>query len=175
MLNRTTVLWALALCVTLAGTALAGRDDDADRKSKNGRAAATVNGVEVVVEYGRPNANDRAIWGGLVPFGKVWRTGANEATTISFNQAVTIEGAAVPAGTYALFTLPSQDECKILVNSKADQWGAFEYDPTLDVASVTVPFEPADFVETFTISVGDDGVTLAWADRAATFSVLASG
>lgn len=175
MLKRTTALWALAICLTLAGAALAERGDDADRKSKNGSVAATVGGVEISVEYGRPNANDRAIWGGLVPFDKVWRTGANEATTISFNQDVTVEGAAVPAGTYALFTLPSQDDCQILFNSTADQWGAFEYDSTLDVASVTVPFAPADFVETFTISVGEDGVTLAWADRAATFSVLASG
>ena len=175
MLNRIPVLWALAICVTLAGTALAERGDDADRKSKNGRATATVGGVEVVVEYGRPNANDRAIWGGLVPFGKVWRTGANEATTISFSQNVMVEGAAVAAGTYALFTLPSSDECQILFNSKADQWGAFDYDSTLDVAAVTVPLAPADFVETFTITVGDDGVTLAWADRTATFGVSAAG
>jgi hypothetical protein len=175
MLNRTTLLSALAICLTLVGTALAERGDDADRKSKNGYAAATVDGVEVVIEYGRPNANDRAIWGGLVPFGEVWRTGANEATTISFSQDVMVEGAAVAAGTYGLFTVPNEEECEIRVNSKADQWGAFEYDSSLDVAAVTVPFAPVDFVETFTITVGENAVTLAWADRAATFRVAAAG
>ncbi len=175
MLNRRTTLWALAACLILAGTAFAERGDDAERKSKNGRAEGTVDGVEIVVEYGRPNANDRVIWGGLVPFDKVWRTGANEATTISFSQDAMVEGVAVKAGTYGLFTLPSQDECQVLINSRPDQWGSGEYDSALDLATVTVPFAPVDFVETFTITVGDSGVTLAWADRSATFSVSAAG
>jgi hypothetical protein len=171
--SRTLLSTALALCVT--GAALAERGDDADRKSKNGRAEGVVDGVEVVVEYGRPNVNGREIWGGLVPYGEVWRTGANEATTIHFSADVIVEGVAVAAGTYALFTLPEADSCTILFNSEAEQWGAFDYDSAKDVASITVTPEPADFVETFEISVEEGGVALRWAEVAIEFNVEAAG
>lgn len=168
-------LLATVLVLAAAGGALAQRGDDADRKSKNGRAEGTIDGVGIVIEYGRPNVNGRDIWGGLVPYGKVWRTGANEATTIHFAADVLVEGVAVPAGTYALFTLPEEDSCTILFNSVADQWGAFDYDASKDVAAVTVTPESAEFVETFEIAVGEGAVTLRWADRAIAFSVEAAG
>jgi hypothetical protein len=74
----------LALLATLALPALAQRGDDANRKSKNGRLEATIGGVPVVIDYGRPQVRGREIWGALVPYGQVWRTGADEATTIAF-------------------------------------------------------------------------------------------
>lgn len=167
-------LLAVALVLAAAGGALAQRGDDADRKSKNGRAEGTIDGVQVVVEYGRPNADGREIWGGLVPYGKVWRTGANEATTISFDGDVRVEGIEVPAGTYALFTVPEEDACTILFNSAAEQWGAFDYDAAKDVASVTVTPQSAEFVETFEISVAEGAVTLRWADVAISFGAEAA-
>ncbi len=174
-IQRTTYL-LLSLALLVTGVAVAERGDDADRKSKNGRAEGTIDGVNVVVEYGRPNANDRKIWGGLVPFGKVWRTGANEATTISFDGDVIVEGKTLAAGTYGLFTLPNEGECTVIFNSVAEQWGAFDYDDGKDVARVSVdPTETADFVETFEISVGDDAVTMAWADMTFSFGVEAGG
>jgi hypothetical protein len=166
----------LAIGLVIAAAAMAERGDDADRKSKNGRAEGTIDGVNVVVEYGRPNANNREIWGGLVPFGKVWRTGANEATTISFDADVTVEGETIAAGTYGLFTVPNDGECTIIFNSVAEQWGAFDYDESKDVARVAAtPKEMADFVETFEIAIGDAAVTLAWADMAFSFRVQAGG
>jgi len=174
MSKRFSICTSLAMALLVATAAVAERGDDADRKSKNGKAEGVIDGVSVVVEYGRPNANERQIWGGLVPFGKVWRTGANEATTISFDRDVTVEGAALAAGTYALFTIPSEADCKILFNSVAEQWGAFDYDAGKDVAAVSVPAQAIDHVETFEITVGDAGVTLSWADRACSFAVGAA-
>ena len=173
MLNRTKISLILVLAVLVAGVALAERGDDSKRKSKNGRAEGTVDGVSVVVEYGRPNANGRDIWGGLVPFGKVWRTGADEATTITFGGNVSVEGTAVPAGTYALFTKPEEDGATIIFNSVAEQWGAFDYAADKDVATVMVPLTPCEHVETFEISVGGEGVSLSWADRSMSFSIAA--
>ena len=177
MRTRTTSYILLVVGLLLiAGVAVAERGDDADRKSKNGKAEGTIAGVGVVVEYGRPNANDRKIWGGLVPFDKVWRTGANEATTISFAADVTVAGEALAAGTYGLFTLPSEDGCTVIFNSVPEQWGAFDYDKSQDVARIGATKQATDeFVETFEISVGDAGVTMAWADIAFSFGVEAGG
>ena len=175
MWTRTKICLILVVGVLVAGIALAERGDDSDRKSKNGRAEGTIDGVTIVIEYGRPNAKERKIWGGLVPYGKVWRTGANEATTISFDQDVTVQGTPVAAGTYALFTLPGEDECTIIFNSVAEQWGAFNYEADKNVATVTVTPEAVDHVETFEISVGADAVKMSWADQAVSFVVGAAG
>jgi len=171
MLMRSKTLFATTAVLLIAGVALAERGDDADRKSKNGHAEGTVDGVSVVVDYGRPNVKGRDIWGGLVPFDAVWRTGANEATAISFDQDVTVEGVAIAAGTYGLFTLPTEDGCTVIFNSVAEQWGAFDYDSSKDAGRVDVAYGEGEFVETFEISVGDDGVSLAWADRVISFGV----
>lgn len=175
MTKRSKIALILALAVLAAGVAVAERGDDSERKSKNGRAEGSLDGVGIVIEYGRPNANGRTIWGGLVPYGQVWRTGADEATTITFDSDVLVEGTAVPAGTYALFTIPGEEETTVVLNSVADQWGAFGYEADKNVASVTVANEPIDHVETFTITVGDGGVSLAWADRALALDVSAAG
>lgn len=172
MRKRTITLLLLGIALLITGLAVAERGDDGDRKSKNGKAEGTIDGVAVVVEYGRPSANDREIWGGLIPFDKVWRTGANEATTISFDKNVVVGDAAIAAGTYGLFTLPSEDGCTVIFNSVAEQWGAFDYDESKDVARVSaVSSDTSEFVETFEISIGDEGVSLAWADAAFSFGV----
>ncbi|MCB1037473.1 MAG: DUF2911 domain-containing protein, partial [Acidobacteria bacterium] len=142
-----------ALSLALALPALAGRGDDAKRKSKNGLTTGTIDGVEVTLEYGRPNVNGREIWGALVPYGKVWRTGADEATTVTFSADVTVQGQALPAGTYALFTIPEEGEWTIIFNKTANQWGAFSYDATQDAlhvkatpASTDAPVEAMEFL-----------------------------
>jgi len=164
---------SLTLIALMAVAVAAERGDDSERKSKNGRAEGSIGGVSVVVEYGRPSARDRTIFGGLVPYGEVWRTGADEATTITFGADVLVEGTSVPAGTYALFTVPGESEWSVIFNSAAEQWGAFDHDSDQDVASITVNSQVTDLVETFTMTVGDDGVTMAWADRSVSFGVAA--
>ena len=108
------------------------------------------------VVYSRPSVKGRRIFGALEPYGAVWRTGANAATTLSFNTPVTIEGVNVPAGKYSLFTIPDRDEWIVILNKESDQWGAYRYDRNQDAARVKVkPAALAEPVETLTITFGD--------------------
>ena len=91
------------------------------------------------VLYSRPARNGREVFGKLVPYGKVWRTGANENTEIKFYKDATIQGKKVKAGTYSLFTIPGETEWTIILNSDLDYWGAFSYNEANDVLRVKVP------------------------------------
>lgn len=104
------------------------------------------------VTYNRPAKKDREIFGKLVPYGKVWRAGANEAPEIKFYQDVTIGGKKIPAGNYALLTIPAETEWTIILSSDVDQWGAYSYNEALDVARVRVPVQKSDtMLENFSI------------------------
>lgn len=171
MFSRVLIL-ASALLLTATVPATAERADDADRKSKNGKIMGTLDGVEVTVEYGRPKVNERTLWGGLVPYDKVWRTGADEATAITFSGDVTVEGQALAAGTYSLFTLPTEDGWTIIFNTVAEQWGAYEYDSAKDALRVEVKAqETDDHVEEMTFTIGDGAVALHWGKTVVPFSV----
>jgi hypothetical protein len=104
------------------------------------------------VEYGRPFVKRRKIFGSLVPWGKVWRTGANEATTLITDVDITLGGIPVPKGTYTLFTLPGEKGWLLIVNRQTEQWGT-EYDPKLDFARIPMrSFARSDHLEAMTIS-----------------------
>jgi hypothetical protein len=110
--------------------------------------------------------------GGLVPYGEVWRTGANKATTIEFDKDVKIEGKALPAGKYALFTIPNENEWIIVINTDFNQQGAYNYDEKKDVLRVSVkPRKTDEFVETFTITPEKDKVTMKWENTEVSFKV----
>ena len=105
-------------------------------------------GKDVSVRYGRPYKKGREIFGGLEKFGKVWRTGADSATTITFAKDAKFGGKPVKAGTYTLFTIPNEKEWTIILNSQLGQWGAYSYDKfkDKDVLQVTVPVKKLDKV-----------------------------
>lgn len=167
-------LVTLALVALVAtGTALAERGDDGDRVSKNGAASGTIDGVDVSLEYGRPQVKGRTIWGGLVPYGEVWRTGANEATTITFGSDVMVEGEALPAGTYSLFTVPGEESWTVIFNKTAQQWGAYDYDESQDALRVSVTPRDHEMVEEMDFAVEDGEVVLMWAELAVPFRVEA--
>lgn len=112
--------------------------------------------TDVAVDYSRPSAKGRKIYGGLVPYGEVWRTGANAATRISFSTDVKFDREMVPAGEYALVTIPGEKEWTVILNKATKEWGAYAYDDKNDVMRVIVkPVALAQPVETFTISVND--------------------
>lgn len=148
----------------LASVAVAQRGDDTDRASKNGRTEGSIDGVGVVLEYGRPNVKGREIWGGLVPYGQVWRTGADEATTIALSADALIEGESLAAGTYAVFTIPADDEWTVIFNKTAKQWGAFRYDEGEDALRVTVTPGSGEHVESLDFVVEEDSIVLRWAE-----------
>lgn len=122
----------------------------------------------VKVIYSRPQMNGREVFGKLVPFGKVWRTGANEATEIKLYHDVELGGKNVRAGTYSLFTIPNEKEWTIILSSDLDYWGAFSYKQANDVLRVTVPATTTGTaVENFTIQFESKGenkgsMKLAW-------------
>ena len=128
----------IVLMVVFVSPVSAERGDDTKRKSKNGKLEETIDGVKIVVEYGRPKVNGRAIWGKLVPFDKVWRTGANEANVITFDKNVTIDGKKLAAGSYSLFTIPGKTEWVVIFNSVTKQWGSMKYDKSKDALRVNV-------------------------------------
>lgn len=131
-----------------------------------------VGGVDTEIVYCRPSARNRKMLGGNEPYGKVWRTGANAATTIEFEKPVKIEGKTLPAGKYALFTIPDEKEWTIIFNKDYNQQGAYNYDEKKDVLRVKVkPQKTEKFVETFTISPEKDRVTLKWEDTLVAFKV----
>jgi tetratricopeptide (TPR) repeat protein len=120
--------------------------------------------TDVEIDYSRPNKNGRQIFGGLLPYGKVWRTGANASTKIKFSDAVKIEGQEVAAGEYALYTVPTDGAWTIILSKDLKGWGAYEYKTETDALRVTSkPLTLPAATETFTISFGDlkdDSATL---------------
>ncbi len=133
--------WAIALsAIALTGAA-------APKKSPQPSPFASVTqriGTnDVTVAYHRPGVKGRKVWGELVPFGQVWRAGANEATTISFEEDVTIEDQALRAGTYAFFAIPGEKEWTLVFSREVKQWGAFDYKEAKDALRVKVAPKPA--------------------------------
>lgn len=112
--------------------------------------------TDVSVEYSRPSMRGRKIFGGLVPYGEVWRTGANSATKITFSTAAKFGGADIAAGTYALFTIPGENEWTVILNNVTGQWGSYAYNVANDVVRVTAkPVAVPAAVETFSIGVSN--------------------
>ena len=109
--------------------------------------------TDIEIVYSRPGVKNRTIFGGIVPYGQVWRTGANQATKIIFSTPVKLEDTDIPAGTYALFTIPGEQEWTVIISTNAAQWGAFQYNEKDDFARFKVtPVTLTDTtIETFTI------------------------
>ncbi len=122
----------------------------------------------IKVYYSRPQKKDRKIFGAKVPYGKVWRTGANEAAQFKAYQDITIGGKKLEAGTYSLFTIPGEKEWTIIINSDLDYWGAYSYQEKNDVLRVKVQAgSNSKVVEAFSIQMEDKGsnsavMRLAW-------------
>ena len=117
------------------------------RISPKASISQTVGFTDITISYSRPGVKERKIWGGLVPYDKVWRAGANEATKITFSTDVVIEGKKLSAGSYGFFTIPGKDEWTVIFNKVADQWGAFEYNEAEDALRVNVKPEKNNFME----------------------------
>jgi hypothetical protein len=146
------------------------------RASQKAVVTQTVGLTDITITYSRPGVKGRKIWGALVPYGQVWRTGANDATTIAFSEDVTIGGQKVPKGTYSLHTIPGPDEWVIAINSVDKQWGSFAYDKSKDVVRVTAKPEKAPFTEWMTfsfpdISADEAKIVLQWENLAVPFKV----
>ena len=145
--------FALALLIALPLGAQNAPSFKVPRPSPKSVLTQTIGFTDMTITYSRPAARGRKIFGALVPYGQVWRTGANEATTISFSDDVTINGQALPKGTYSLHTIPGKDSWTIIFNKVADQWGSFNYDQSKDALRVTAKPHGDEFNELMTFSI----------------------
>jgi hypothetical protein len=162
------ILYLLPLLVFVFATSFG---QDKKPASPPAKAEGTIDGVKVTINYHQPSAKGRKIMGGLVPYGEVWRTGANNTTSIEFSENVKIEGKALPKGKYGLYTVPGENEWVIIINKTID-WGAYKYKQEDDVLRVTVkPGKTESFVETFNIAVEKDKVVLKWENTQAAFKI----
>lgn len=144
------LLWVPILPFTTPATSVQAQERASEniRRSPNAVVGQTIGTTQVTITYGRPSVRERDLFGTLVPFDAVWRTGADEATTITFTRDVRVEGESVAAGTYGLFTIPRESGAwTVILNQTANQWGAYRYDSSLDVLRVDVTPEKGPHME----------------------------
>lgn len=150
------VLTATVLAASLGAQTPAAPKIDFPAASPNATVQQRVGLTDIEVVYARPGVKGRKIFGELVPHGEVWRTGANNATKITFSTPVKVGGTDVPAGSYALFTIPAPTEWTIILNKVDGQWGSYSYDEKNDLMRVKAkPVALAEPVETFEIGWSD--------------------
>jgi len=148
--------WAFAALTTLfALDATAEVGPALPDASPRARTEQRVGLTSVWIDYGSPAAKGRKIWGGLVPYDEMWRTGANASTRLHFSRDARFGGVEVPAGTYGLFTVPGDDQWTVVLNTKSDAWGTNGYDAANDAARVEVEPETAPARERLTFLFSD--------------------
>jgi Protein of unknown function (DUF2911) len=174
MLRTRATAWGVLLVLCSFASA---QQDKSKRPSPPAQAQCKFSdGNTITVDYSSPRAKGRKIFGGLVPFGEVWRTGANEATTFNTTSNLEIEGKAIPAGNYTIFTIPAQDKWTLIVNKQTGEWGIpYKYESNelarvpMQVSSLSSP------VEDFTISFDQGGQTctlrMSWENTQAALQV----
>jgi len=154
---------SIALGAGLLSFVVGMQQDPSKRASPPATAEITLAGKKVKIDYGRPSMRGRKIFGELVPYGQVWRTGANEATQLTTEVALEVGGVLVPAGKYTLYTLPGEAGWKLIINKQTGQWGT-AYEQKHDLARIEMKTEGIEIpIEQFLISFlpkGSDGATL---------------
>jgi Protein of unknown function (DUF2911) len=173
---RFTVCLVLLTFVAALGASAQSFVLDLPRPSQHAVLTQRIGITDVTINYHRPLVNGRKVWDGLVPYGKVWRAGANENTTISFSSPVTIDGKSLDAGTYGLHMIPTADSWTIIFSKNHTSWGSFTYDEKEDALRVQVKPGTADMHEALTYDFDnpkDDSavVTLRWEKVAVPFTV----
>jgi hypothetical protein len=155
---------AAAVAISLSAAAAA---QPKDRRSPHETVKGAIDGAQITIEYGRPYMKGRQVEGGLIPYDRVWRTGADEATTLTTDKALKIGNVSVPAGKYTLYTQASESEWKLVINKQTGQWGTV-YDEKQDLARVPMTKKAlTEPLEQFTIAI-DDGsgpggtIKLSW-------------
>ena len=149
---------------------------DLPRDSQHARLEQNIGLTGITINYHRPLVNGRQVWGKLVPYGQVWRAGANENTTIEFTDAVKIEGKDLAAGTYGLHMLPGENEWTVIFSKATTAWGSFTYDQKEDALRVAVKPHASDMHEALTYDIDDikpdaATVTMRWEKLAVPFKV----
>lgn len=163
------------ICISLISSATAQeRGNKKPRVSPNATVSQTIGTTNITITYGRPTVNNREIFGNLVPYGEVWRTGANEATALVVSDEVTIAGNKLKAGTYSLYSIPGKDTWTFIINSKLS-WGT-QYDESEDIFRFEAEPQEADFMEWLlfyfnSVTPNTATVTLHWDNVKVPFTI----
>jgi Protein of unknown function (DUF2911) len=151
---------ALLATLAVAGIALRAQQDKASRPSPPAKAECKIDGKTVTVDYSSPRAKGRKIFGSLVPYGQVWRAGANEATALATSGDINIGGKTVPAGKYTIFAIPAEDKWTLVISKKTGEWGTAYPGPDNDLARIDMKVSKTSApVENFTIAFDQKGST----------------
>lgn len=164
----------LVALLFLGSLTLNAQNDKSKRPSPPVVEEKIIGELTITIDYSSPSVKGREIWGELVKYGKVWRTGANEATTISFSKDVKVHGHHVAAGKYSLFTIPDKTgEWVVILNKDTDLWGSYEFDKNKNVARFEVKTrEISNMYEQMTFTINEVGeVTFAWDHLSFSFNV----
>ena len=166
----------LTAAIALVAASASAAEIRLPQASPAATVALTVGVTDIAITYHRPGVKGRQIWGVLVPFDQVWRLGANEATTISFSDPVKVAGKDVPAGTYALFAIPGRERWTIILNTQAQQWGAYFRKPDEDVLHFEVTPEqtvPCEWMRFTLEPQGNDKAVVAmhWEELRVAFPI----
>lgn len=178
--NRLVILFAVVLLITTAAPAQTATGEtlmlNLPRASQHALISQRIGLTDITINYHRPLANGRQVWGKLVPYGQVWRAGANENTTITFTDPVTIEGQALDKGTYGLHMIPGENEWTVIFSKDATSWGSFNYKQAEDALRVTVKPQTTEMHDALAYdfdNVKPDStvVTMRWEKVAVPFNV----
>ena len=169
MKNKTIAFgFVLAMAAVFLTSTLMAQDDKTKRASPPATAKGTINGANITIDYGSPSVKGRKIWGDLVPYGKVWRAGANEATIFETDKDIMVEGKKLAKGKYSLYAIPGEKEWTFIFNSATGQWGVKQdgsttEDPAKDVLRVMAkPMKSPSMNEKLMYKVNSKGFNLQW-------------
>jgi len=166
--NYTVKVFALVLVGLMLSTVLRAQEDKSKRPSPPAMAIGKIGEASITIDYSSPAVKGRKIFGGILPYGKVWRAGANEATIFQTDKDITVEGKKLPAGKYSFFATPGENEWTIFFNSETGQWGdkpggETNMDPAKTVLSFTVKVKKLTNVnERLEYSIMNNGFDLKW-------------
>ena len=164
---------ALVATMLLSVFSCSAQTDKSKRPSPPAKVSETIaSGATITIDYSQPSVKGRTIGKEIAPYGKVWRTGANEATVFEVSKDVQVEGKSLPAGKYGLYSLPGENEWVIIFNKTWNQWGT-NYTEADDALRVTVkPSKAKSTTEKMTFQISKNGtVTLLWGDTKVDFTV----
>jgi len=148
------------MCAMLLAVTVMAQDKPA---SPHKGVKGVVAGSTITIRYGSPYVKGRKIWGGLEPYGKVYRAGADSATTFTTSKAIKVEGKELPAGKYAFFVIPAEKgQWTVIFNKTAEQWGAFKYDQAQDQLRVMVTPKEHAMTESLTYVITKNGFSMDW-------------
>ena len=149
----------LSVCLLLWSASVASAQEKKPRPSPPAKAECKLSGgKDITVDYSSPRAKGRKIFGGLVPYGQVWRAGANEATTFATSSDITVGGKTVPAGKYTIFAIPGEDKWTLVISKKSGEWGTAYPGPDNDLARIDMKVSKTSApVENFTIAFDQNG------------------